>query len=192
LLDHSLGIIREKAKQHNLKVSSEFAPEVAELPPVVADQRKIKQVMYNLLSNAAKFTPNGGSITVRAACENNSCVPPNSNIVISVEDTGIGIDPDHQERIFGAFEQVDSSYARQQQGTGLGLALTKQIVEMHGGRVWLVSTPGEGSTFSFSLPLLSQDGSEAPDGESLNGEAPHGEASNGQTPVAPLEEMATA
>ncbi|HVF10641.1 MAG TPA: ATP-binding protein [Abditibacteriaceae bacterium] len=171
LLEHSLGIIREKAKQHDLKIATAFAPEVVELPPVVADQRKIKQVMYNLLSNAAKFTPAGGSITVHAACEGNSCAAPGSNVIISVEDTGIGIAPDHQARIFGAFEQVDTSYERQQQGTGLGLTLTKQIVEMHGGRVWLTSTPGVGSTFSFSLPLLLSEAGSA---------------------AAPLEEMAIA
>jgi len=152
-LEQSLGIIREKARQHSLQVSTEFVPEVINLPPVLADQRKIKQVMYNLLSNAAKFTPDGGSITVRAVIEDSDggAAP---DVVVSVEDSGIGIALDHQERIFGAFEQVDSSYARQQQGTGLGLALTKEIVEMHGGRVWLTSVPSEGSTFSFSLPLL--------------------------------------
>ena len=153
------------------------------MPPVLADQRKIKQVMYNLLSNAAKFTDDGGAITVRAACADNNCAESGSSVIISVEDTGIGIDPDHQQRIFGAFEQVDSSYARQQQGTGLGLALTKQIVEMHGGRVWLESTPGIGSTFSFSLPLvLSENGTQAPTGEDPTGEAV----------AVPQEEMAAA
>jgi signal transduction histidine kinase len=161
-LEQSLGIIREKAKQHSLKVSTDFTPEIINLPPVLADQRKVKQVMYNLLSNAAKFTPDGGSIMVRAVLGDSSCATPGTSVVVSVEDTGIGIAPDHQKRIFGAFEQVDSSYARQQQGTGLGLALTKEIVEMHGGHIWLASTPGEGSTFSFSLPLLlSEDGDEA-------------------------------
>jgi len=117
---------------------------------VLGDERKVKQVLYNLLSNATKFTPDGGTICLLAHC------PPRKNgqseVIIQVRDTGVGISPEHQERIWNAFEQVDGSYTRQQQGTGLGLALTKRI-ELHGGRIWLDSVEGEGSTFSVALPL---------------------------------------
>jgi signal transduction histidine kinase len=85
---------------------------------------------------------------------------PAPAVIICVQDTGIGIEPEHQERVFGAFEQVDSSYTRQQQGTGLGLALTKRMVELHGGRIWLRSEVDKGSTFSFSLPLHTDSTSE--------------------------------
>ena len=164
LLDQSLTIVNEKALQHNLTLHTEITPEVEALPGIVADKRKVKQIMYNLLSNAVKFTPDGGTIIVSAVCELGFKKPskkskqarPSScgdRIVVRVKDTGIGISPEHQARVFGAFEQVDSSYARRQQGTGLGLALAKRMVEMHGGRIWLESQVGRGSTFSFSLPI---------------------------------------
>jgi len=153
LLEQSLTIVREKALAHNLSLKTDFADRVLDLPPVVADQRKVKQIMYNLLSNAVKFTPDGGTVSVVARLEEDE----NQRLVISVKDSGIGIPEEDQERVFGAFEQVDSSYARQQQGTGLGLALTRRIVELHGGEIWLQSAPDEGSTFSFSLPLILAD-----------------------------------
>lgn len=164
LLEQSLPIVHDKALQHDLKLRTEIAPEVAALPAFVADKRKVKQIMYNLLSNAVKFTPAGGAITVRAVLDKGTrkgsmrsrrtAYPPGSDrVVISVRDTGIGISPEHQARVFGAFEQVDSSYARRQQGSGLGLALAKRMVEMHGGRIWVESQLDQGSTFSFSLPV---------------------------------------
>jgi signal transduction histidine kinase len=176
VLDHSLTIVREKAKQKNLTISTRYSDRVTELPPISADQRKLKQIMYNLLSNAVKFTPEGGSVTIYAelaGVDENVCgqrkakkpirkgktagerrtIVPDPAVVVCVSDTGIGIEPEHQDRVFGAFEQVDSSYTRQQQGTGLGLALTKRMVELHGGRMWLRSEVGQGSTFSFSIPL---------------------------------------
>ncbi|HEY0073103.1 MAG TPA: ATP-binding protein [Abditibacteriaceae bacterium] len=150
LLQQSLVIVRDKAQAQKLKLSVEVTPEIEELAFVEGDERKIRQVMFNLLSNAVKFTPDGGSITVRAvrAEDQNACV-------VSVQDTGIGIALEDQERILHAFEQADLSYARQHQGTGLGLPLSRLIVELHGGRLWLQSAPGQGSTFSFSLPLYS-------------------------------------
>ncbi len=151
LLEQSLVIVRDKAFAQNLELAVEIAPEVVEMEPLQADQRKIKQVMFNLLSNAVKFTRDGGRIVVRAVA---ATAEEDAVVVVSVSDTGIGISPEHQTRIFDAFEQVDSSYARQQQGTGLGLPLTKRIVELHGGRLWLESAEGQGSTFFFSLPLI--------------------------------------
>jgi len=111
----------------------------------VADERKLKQVLVNLLSNAVKFTPEGGRVGVRAA-------PANGEVEVSVSDTGVGIADADQELIFEEFRQVGSDYARKHEGTGLGLALTKRLVELHGGRIWVKSELGKGSTFTFALP----------------------------------------
>jgi PAS domain S-box-containing protein len=117
-----------------------------DLPRLTADRPKVKQILYNLVSNAIKFTPEGGRVDVAAREQA-------EGIVISVADTGIGIAKEDLERVFLEFEQLDSSYARQQEGTGLGLALTRRLVELHGGRIWVESEIGRGSTFSFVLPL---------------------------------------
>jgi PAS domain S-box-containing protein len=132
------------------------------LPPVFADEAKFKQIIYNLLSNAIKFTPDGGKVLVAADIQNEDRageIQTGDCLRIAVSDTGIGIKPDDQKRIFKEFEQVDSSYGRQQQGTGLGLALTKRLVELHGGRIWLESegVEGNGSTFTFLIPLATSD-----------------------------------
>ena len=154
VLEQSLVVVRSAAEAHDLGLSVELSPEIQALSPISGDVRKVKQVMYNLLSNAVKFTPDGGSVRISAACD--AASDGLNQAIIRVSDTGIGIAPDHQKRIFSAFEQVDSSYTRQQQGTGLGLALTRSIVELHGGKLWLESEEGRGSTFSFSLPLQRQ------------------------------------
>ncbi len=161
LLQNSLSVVRERAAEHHLELCVELSSEVLALDPVVGDERKVKQVLYNLLSNATKFTPDGGSVCLLAKCQKTKNGEP--EVVISVRDTGVGISPQHQERIWNAFEQVDGSYTRQQQGTGLGLALTRRIVELHGGRIWLESVEGAGSTFSFALPLHFGDDGEVPD-----------------------------
>jgi CheY-like chemotaxis protein len=116
---------------------------------VLLDQAKLKQIMYNLLSNAIKFTPEGGRIHISAHR------PPDTaaGFEIAVADTGIGIKPEDQRRIFREFEQLESAYVREQQGTGLGLSLTKKLVELHGGRIWVESEYGRGTTFRFVLPL---------------------------------------
>ena len=147
-LDGSLMIVREKALKHSIALSTDYTPEIAELV-LHADQRKVKQILYNLLSNAVKFTPDGGSVTLCAHCEYSQ----NAEVVILVRDSGVGIAHENQSRIFGAFEQVDSTYTRQREGTGLGLALTQRLVDLHGGRIWLESEPDKGSTFFFALPL---------------------------------------
>ena len=157
LVEQSLTIVRETARAHRLDLRIEVTPEIAALPPVIGDGRKIKQVMYNLLSNAVKFTPDGGSVTVHASYVSDIARP---EIIISVRDTGIGISAENQERIFQAFEQVDTSYTRHQQGTGLGLSLARRIVELHGGRLWLESAEGLGSTFFFALPLRTAEAAE--------------------------------
>jgi signal transduction histidine kinase/CheY-like chemotaxis protein len=119
------------------------------LPSVLLDQAKLKQIMYNLLSNAIKFTPEGGLIRITAGRPADTAAA----IEIAVADTGIGIKPEDQQRIFREFEQLESAYVREQQGTGLGLALTKRLVELHGGRIWVESEFGRGTTFRFVLPL---------------------------------------
>ena len=117
-----------------------------ELPKVKADRAKVKQILYNLIGNAIKFTPDNGRITILAGMKDN-------NLQISIIDTGIGISPKDQNKLFKPFSQIDSSICRKYAGTGLGLALVKELVELHGGRVWLESKPGKGSNFTFELPV---------------------------------------
>jgi PAS domain S-box-containing protein len=148
-------IVKTLANKKNISLEFEAAPD---LPALFADEAKFKQVMYNLLSNAIKFTPDGGKVFVTAAIQNSTSAdasPAGESLRVAVTDTGIGIKASDQERVFKEFEQVDSSYGRQQQGTGLGLTLTKRLVEMHGGRIWVESegVEGKGSTFTFLIPL---------------------------------------
>jgi PAS domain S-box-containing protein len=143
-------IVKTLANKKNISLEFELVPD---LPALFADEAKFKQVMYNLLSNAIKFTPDGGKVFVTASIHNAN--GSGSFLQIAVADTGIGIKKNDQERVFNEFEQVDSSYGRQQQGTGLGLALTKRLIEMHGGRIWVESegVEGKGSTFTFLIPI---------------------------------------
>ena len=117
------------------------------LTTLVADQGKVKQILYNLLSNAIKFTPEKGQVGVRIS-------GGRGEVCFAVWDTGIGIKPEDQARIFEEFHQVEGTAARQYEGTGLGLALAKKFVELHAGRIWVESEPGKGSTFTFTMPLL--------------------------------------
>ena len=117
----------------------------ADLPKGRGDERRITQVLMNLVGNAIKFTE-AGRVAIRARVEN-------GHFVIAVSDTGLGIAPEDQQRIFEEFQQVDSSSTRKKGGTGLGLAIARRIVELHGGRIWVESNPGQGSTFHFTLPL---------------------------------------
>jgi signal transduction histidine kinase len=110
-----------------------------------ADERKVKQVLLNLLSNALKFTPEGGQIDVRARVHD-------GETEISVTDTGVGIAPDDQEAVFEEFRQVGTA-SKKVEGTGLGLAISRKFIELHGGRIWVESQLGKGSTFAFTLPL---------------------------------------
>jgi len=116
------------------------------LPRVYADESKLRQVLLNLVSNAAKFSPDGSKIRVEAVRKGNWCQ-------ISVIDSGVGIREEDQKRIFEPFYRVDTAFTKEQQGTGLGLAVVKQIVEKHGGQVWVESEYGKGSTFRFTLPI---------------------------------------
>jgi signal transduction histidine kinase len=117
----------------------------ADLPHGQGDERRLTQVLMNLVSNAIKFTE-GGSVSIRATVAD-------GGFLVAVSDTGIGIAPEDQKRIFEEFQQVDSSSTRRKGGTGLGLAIARRIVELHGGRIWVESAPGQGTTFYFTLPL---------------------------------------
>ncbi len=141
-MQDTLVLVRERAARHGIDLQLEVDGAVGE---IVADERKIKQVMLNLLSNAVKFTPEGGRVDVRT-------VPTDGGVEISVADTGIGIAPENQELIFEEFRQVGGDYAHKREGTGLGLTLARRFVELHGGRIWAKSQPGHGSTFTFSIP----------------------------------------
>ena len=122
----------------------------ADAGQVPADLGKLKQMLFNLVSNAVKFTPEGGRVTIGARRLAGA-------VEISVSDTGIGIAESDRERLFDEFRQVDSDIAREHRGTGLGLALTKRFVELHGGQIRLASELGKGSTFTLSLPLVLED-----------------------------------
>ena len=136
-------LVRERATRHGLTLDVSVDDQLGQF---VGDERKIRQVLLNLLSNAVKFTPEGGRITIRAA-------PADGGVEISVSDTGIGIAPEDQEAIFQEFRQVGTDYARKREGTGLGLALARRFIDLHGGRLWVKSRLGEGSTFTFTLPV---------------------------------------
>ncbi len=157
LLENSIIMIKEKALRHRIHIDVRLQAELSDLQ-VQADEVRVKQIIFNLLSNAAKFTPDGGRIGISAHLET-------KQVVISVADTGVGLKPKDQERIFAPFEQVDFGNAKiPEQGTGLGLALARSLVELHGGRIWVNSDGiGKGSTFIFTLPIRrnSQDAAKA-------------------------------
>jgi signal transduction histidine kinase/CheY-like chemotaxis protein len=142
-LEWASALHRERAAAHAITVTSEVADDVG---TIEADERQFKQVVLNLVSNAVKFTPDGGSVSIRAYREG-------TDLVVTVTDTGIGVPPEDQERIFESFQQGGRGAPREE-GTGLGLTLSRRIVALCGGRMWLESTPGIGSTFGFSIPGL--------------------------------------
>jgi signal transduction histidine kinase len=149
-INNCVAMLRERASRRGIALEIEGDPGIG---AIEADQRKVKQVLFNLLSNAVKFTPEGGRITVRAH-ESESVVE------ISVQDTGVGIAPEDQGRIFEEFAQASSGKSMEA-STGLGLTLAKRFVELHGGAMTVQSAIGQGSTFTFSLPLR-RDGTAVP------------------------------
>ena len=144
LLDTSMMMLREKALKGGIELRLDLAPEADVC--IVADQRKLKQILFNLLSNAVKFTHAAGTVNLCA-------VRDGDFIEISVADTGIGIREEDIQKLFKSFTQLESVYTKGFEGTGLGLALTRQLVELHGGRIWVRSEFGTGSRFSFTIPL---------------------------------------
>lgn len=152
LLEDSLTVIKEEASKRQIKIIAD----IIDLPRFIrADERKLKQVLYNLLGNAVKFSSEGGKIHLAAEWVNDSQnTPCEKGVHVSVRDTGIGLKPEDTKRIFVAFEQVETSSTRKYSGTGLGLYLARQMVALHGGRLWAESTgEGRGSTFHFILPV---------------------------------------
>jgi GAF domain-containing protein len=141
-LDNALTLVRERAGRRGIAVALTVDER---LEQIHADERKVRQVVLNLLANAIKFTPEGGRIEVRT-------IPVDGMVEISVSDTGVGIAPEDQEAIFEEFRQVGTA-AKKVEGTGLGLALSRKFVELHGGRIWVKSQVGAGSTFTFTIPV---------------------------------------
>jgi signal transduction histidine kinase len=142
------NVIRSLTERRDLTLSDDIKPPDLE---VRADKSKFKQVMYNLLSNAIKFTPAGGRVWVNARADK-------AELTVEVGDTGVGIAAEHQELIFTEFFQVDGEPTHQVQGTGLGLSLTRRLVQLHGGSISVESGRGQGSVFTFRIPLLGIDG----------------------------------
>jgi len=141
-LDNALTLVRERAGRRGIALALAVDER---LEQIRADERKVRQVVLNLLSNAIKFTPEGGRIDVRA-------VPGDGDVEVSVSDTGVGIAPEDQEAIFEEFRQVGTA-AKKVEGTGLGLALSRKFIELHGGRIWVESQVGVGSRFTFTIPV---------------------------------------
>jgi signal transduction histidine kinase len=141
-VENAITLVRERASHHGVDLRASVADDVGE---VLADERKIKQVLVNLLSNAVKFTPAGGRVELCAAYRNGA-------LEVAVSDTGVGIAAQDQQAVFEEFRQVGADATRRGEGTGLGLSLAKRMVELHGGRIWLTSEPGAGSTFTFNIP----------------------------------------
>jgi len=166
-LNASLSMLKEKAVKHGIKLDCELTRN-ADIE-IEADERKLKQIMFNLLSNAVKFTPANGSVHVAArrvrsqelgvgSKEISKLRTPDPEldgdfIEISIEDTGIGIKTENLPRLFHEFTQLETAYTKGYEGTGLGLALTKRLVELHNGKIWIESEFGKGSTFTFALPV---------------------------------------
>jgi len=142
-IDNTLILVRERALRRGIALERTVDERLGE---VKGDERKIKQVLLNLLSNAVKFTPEGGRIEVHA-------VMADGTAEISVTDTGVGIAPEDHAAVFEEFRQVGTDYARKHEGTGLGLALARKFVELHGGKIWVKSEVGQGATFTFTIPV---------------------------------------
>jgi signal transduction histidine kinase len=142
LIENALILVRERASRRGITLGRTIDEH---LGVVHGDERKVKQVLLNLLSNALKFTPEGGRIDVGAGLRGEMAQ-------VSVTDTGVGIAPADQEAVFEEFRQVGAA-EKKAEGTGLGLALSRKFVELHGGTIWVESEPGHGATFTFTLPV---------------------------------------
>jgi signal transduction histidine kinase len=141
-IDNTLILVRERAQRRGIALVHAVDERLGNIR---GDERKVKQVLLNLLSNALKFTPEGGRIDVRAGVRD-------GEVQVSVTDTGVGIALEDQETVFEEFRQVGTA-AKKVEGTGLGLAICRKFIELHGGRIWVESAVGSGSTFAFTLPL---------------------------------------
>ncbi|MBF0456356.1 MAG: response regulator [Nitrospirae bacterium] len=165
MLGNSLSIIKEKAQANNITLKLDIDESVGDM---YADSRKFKQIVYNLLSNAVKFTPLSGTVTLNA---NVITADGGKFLEVFVSDTGIGMSEEGMKKLFRPFEQIDGSLSRKYEGTGLGLAMVKRLVELHGGTIGVESEEGRGSRFTFRIPYR-EDGiqplpAEAPPGHSI-------------------------
>ncbi len=169
-LEESLALLREKAVKHRIALSLDIAPDAD--CALEADARQVRQILFNLLSNAVKFTPDGGSVRVSARRVQSagfaahveegtnaepgtvSAAPGGDSIEVSVTDTGVGIKAEDMPKLFHEFTQLESAYSKNYEGTGLGLALTRRLVELHGGTIRAESEAGKGSRFVFTLPVV--------------------------------------
>ncbi len=150
IINEVVETMKPMAEEKSIEMVINIEPEIDTL---TADRVKVKQILYNLLSNAIKFTPEGGSVSISAGHDR---INNEEAIRFAVKDTGVGIPPDDLDRIFDEFEQIDTSLSRQYGGVGLGLTLTKRLVELHGGTISVESTLGKGSTFYFTLPVAKE------------------------------------
>jgi len=145
VIDETLSLIKEKAANHNLLLKKELDPSITVME---ADQQRVKQVLFNMLSNAIKFSkPEGGTITITVKKEGEMAR-------FSVSDNGIGIREEDMYKLFMTFEQLDSGITKKYGGSGLGLAISRRLVELHGGKIWVESSYGVGTTFYFAIPLV--------------------------------------
>jgi signal transduction histidine kinase len=142
-VENALTLMRERAGRRGISLDHTVDERLGDF---IGDERKVKQILLNLLSNAVKFTPEGGRIGLKA-------MVADSSVEISVSDTGVGIVPEDQQKIFEEFQQARHGSLAEGEGTGLGLTLTKKFVELHGGKIWVESDLGKGSTFTFTLPI---------------------------------------
>ncbi len=151
LVDDAADSLRAMATAKGVKIAKDYAPL---LPRCAAESRRVVQVLMNLISNAIKFTPTRGQVTITVA---EGRYEHAGTLLFKVKDTGCGIAHDELEKIFGLFEQAGGAQARQAAGTGLGLTLARAMVELHGGRIWAESWKGSGSTFCFTIPIAPVD-----------------------------------
>jgi signal transduction histidine kinase len=143
LVSEVLSEIEVVRAHRRVQVDSELP---IDLPPALADRNRVHQVLFNLLDNAVRFTPEGGHVEVSASRHNGA-------VEVRVSDTGVGIPERHLPMLFERFYRVDTARSRNDGGTGIGLAIARSVIEAHGGRIWAESTPGEGSVFAFELPV---------------------------------------
>jgi two-component system cell cycle sensor histidine kinase PleC len=142
-IETCLRLVKERALNHGVELTTE---QIGTLPPIWADERAMKQILLNLLTNAVKFTPQGGRVTVRALMDEDQ------RLRLAVSDTGIGISEKDMPKVLEAFGQIDSAMNRKHAGTGLGLPLTRRLIELHGGEFAIESAIGKGTTVSARFP----------------------------------------
>ena len=147
IVDHVIATMQARASIQGLTLRADVP---SALPEVMADPDRVAQVLTNLLANACNYTLSGGEVTISACADGDK-------VSISVHDTGIGIAPEDQEKIFNRFFRSDDSIVQEAPGAGLGLSIVQSLVEVQGGRVWVESQVGKGSTFTFTLPIAETD-----------------------------------